>query len=495
MVDADTATKLIQNCTPNLADSAFMAWAAAQVFVMIPALAMFEGGLVRSKNVLSLFAQIFVGLAVLSVMFFLVGFSLIFGDDKGGFIGGLDYVALKGFDPSTCFGRVATLPSTLYALYECMFAVITPLLITGAFAERLTFRAYVVFIVVWELTVYYPVAHWIWGGGWLMQRGALDFAGGIVVHTTAGAAALVTAVMLGARAGHGVSHALKPHSVPLTMIGGGLLWFGWFGFNGGSAYRSGGDAASATLNTHIAASACGVVWLLISWKREGRPHTVDVMNGIIAGLAGITPVAGYCSPVAALVIGIVLGLLADGAVILLTDVLHIDDALEVSAVHGATGLIGSLATGFVASSTYSDAVTNEGLFIHGGSGKLLGEQVLAVVVTLAWSGVWSWIIFAFIERVLGWDLRVSAAEEDEGLDVGQHEGHAYLFSRLAIYEEVFPEEETPPPSIFTTARSRSQMRRDHYHGPTSIYTSVDTPLFSSVNGSLRDASRTRSMHV
>ena len=384
-------------------------------------------------------------------------------------IGSLEYAAMANIKTDSCYVAQSQVPAFSYAAFEMMFAVICPLLITGAWAERFTYRAFLVFVVAWSLLVYYPVAHWIWGGGWLAKRGVLDFAGGIVIHTTAGVAALVSSLYLGPRAHHGISHVLKPHSVPLTIIGGGLLWFGWFGFNGGSSYRAGGNSAAAIVNTHVAASVCGLVWLVISWVREGRPHIVDVTNGVIAGLAGITPVAGYCSVPAALAMGVVLAVLGDAAVVLLADVAKIDDALEVSAVHGATGVVGSLSIGFLATSSISSAVTHQGLFVKGGSGYLLAQQALAVIVVSAWTAAATLAILYVIDKVL-FPTRATTEQEDEGLDISMHEGHAYLFSKLAIYEELFPEDDaanyadgTPHSSHINinTSRSREPLLRSH----------------------------------
>eukprot|EP01139_Manchomonas_bermudensis_P015961 Amastigsp_a511378_210.p1 type:complete len:551 gc:universal Amastigsp_a511378_210:1660-8(-) len=422
-------------CVEDSGDTAFMTMSMAFVFLMIPGLAFFEAGLLKSRSVLSIMMQVFAGIIVLSILFFVCGFSLTFGPDQRGLIGNFNSVFFSNMPVGKCFARAPTIPAPLYALYEMMFQNITPLLITGAFAERLSFKCFLFFVLAWTSTVYFPVAHWIWGNGWLQQRGVLDFAGGITVHTTAGAAAVVSALYLGERREIALSHALKPHSVPLTMIGGAMLWFGWFGFNAGSTLRSGGDAAVVAINTHIAACTSGLVWLVLSWWREGRAHTVDVMNGVVAGLAGITPVCGYCTPPVAFVVGLLIGIVADVAVTVIVEHLHVDDALEVSAVHGCTGAFGSLAIGFVTSKGVNPSVMYNGLF-YGGGGRLLGWQLLAILVTIVWSSALTYLILVVADR-LGLTARVSKRDEEDGLDFSQHEGHAYLFSNLAIYEHVY----------------------------------------------------------
>ena len=336
---------------------------------MIPALGMFEAGLLRKKNTVSIFMQIFFGLALLSVMWFIFGFSLTFGPDTAGLVGNLDWTFLKGVPFNDSLANYApTIPGVLFAKFEMMFAVITPLLITGAIAERMKFSAFIIFIVVWSFLIYYPLVHWIWGGGWLGKLGVVDFAGGIVIHTSAGMGALAAALVLGRRLNYGPA-IMVPHSIPLAVLGSALLWLGWFGFNAGSALASGGVAGNTVINTHMASSISALIWVGLSWLRTGKPSIIAAINGAIAGLAGITPASGYVSVEHAFLIGIAVGIASYLGVIFLKDRLKIDDALDVSSVHGIAGIIGSLAIGIFASSIINPMGPN-GL-LYGNPNQLL----------------------------------------------------------------------------------------------------------------------------
>jgi Amt family ammonium transporter len=324
--------------------------ASSLVLLMIPALGMFEAGLLRKKNTVSIFMQIFFGLALLSVMWFIFGFSLTFGPDTAGLVGNLDWTFLKGVPFNDSLANYApTIPGVLFAKFEMMFAVITPLLLTGAIAERMKFSAFIIFIAVWSFLIYYPLVHWIWGGGWLGKLGVVDFAGGIVIHTSAGMGALAAALVLGRRLNYGPA-IMVPHSIPLAVLGSALLWLGWFGFNAGSALASGGVAGNTVINTHMASSVSALIWVGLSWLRTGKPSIIAAINGAIAGLAGITPASGYVSVEHAFLIGIAVGIASYLGVIFLKDRLKIDDALDVSSVHGIAGIIGSLAIGIFAAS-------------------------------------------------------------------------------------------------------------------------------------------------
>ena len=331
----------------NGADTAWILISSALVMLMTPALGLFYGGLVRQKNALSTIMHSFFMLAFVSVLWALIGYSLAFGPDIGGLIGGLDWVGLNGvgLEPNTDYA--GTIPHQAFMIYQMMFAVITPALISGAFAERKRFKAFVIFSAFWLLLVYAPVAHWVWAvGGWIRTMGALDFAGGTVVHITSGVSALVCAMVLGKRVGYG-SEPMDPHNSTMTVLGTGLLWFGWFGFNAGSALSSGGLATSAFVNTHLAAAMAALAWMTASWIRHKRPSVIGAAAGAVAGLVGITPAAGFVTPMAAIIIGFLAGVGCFAAVELLVRG-RVDDALDVFGVHGVGGIIGALATGVFA---------------------------------------------------------------------------------------------------------------------------------------------------
>jgi len=387
---------------------------------MIPALGMFEAGLLRKKNTVSIFMQIFFGLALLSIMWFIFGFSLTFGPDTAGLVGNLDWTFLKGVPFNDSLANYApTIPGVLFVKFEMMFAVITPLLITGAIAERMKFSAFIIFIAVWSFLIYYPLVHWIWGGGWLGKLGVVDFAGGIVIHTSIGMGALAAALVLGRRLNYGPA-IMVPHSIPLAVLGSALLWLGWFGFNAGSALASGGVAGNTVINTHMASSVSALIWVGLSWMRTGKPSIIAAINGAIAGLAGITPASGYVSVEHAFLIGIAVGIASYLGVIFLKDKLKIDDALDVSSVHGIAGIIGALAIGIFASSIINPNGPN-GL-LYGNPSQLL-IQAIGVGVAGVMGFFGTYIILKVIDVLIG--IRVSAKVEQEGLDISEHAERAY----------------------------------------------------------------------
>ena len=409
-------------------DSGNTAWvlmSAALVLFMVPGLAFFYAGMVRSKNVLGMLMQNFFCLGLVSVLWVLFGFTLAFGEDiGGGLLGALDFVGLSGLDAVPGFeGDLGlTIPPMVFVAFQMMFAVITPALITGAIADRMKFAAWVVFIAVWSVLVYAPVAHWVFSpGGWLFERGALDFAGGTVVHINAGIAALALILVLGRRRGW-PAEAMPPHSLPLTLLGTGILWFGWFGFNAGSALGANGIAGQALLNTHIAAAMAMCSWLVVERIKDGKATTLGGASGAVAGLVAITPCAGFVSTVGALAIGAVAGAVCFLA-IQLKYKLRYDDSLDVVAVHLIGGIIGSVLLGLFADSGVN-AATGDGILL-GGTAGLLVNQFIAVGATLAFSGVLSFVLAKVIDLTIG--LRVSDDDEAQGLDTTQHAETAYSF--------------------------------------------------------------------
>jgi Amt family ammonium transporter len=398
----------------NSGDTAWVLTSAALVMLMTPGLALFYGGLVRRKNVLSTIMHSIFILALVSVTWVLFGFTLAFGHDVNGWgiIGGLDYIGLHGVGKEPLTQYAPTIPGSAYMAFQMMFAVITPALITGAFAERKRFKAFVLFSLLWTLIVYSPIAHWVWGqGGWLNKLGALDFAGGTVVHISSGVAALVAALVLGPRVKR-ESDRFEPHDVRLTIIGAGLLWFGWFGFNGGSALAANGLAANAFVVTNTAAGMAALTWLTMSWLHKGTPSVVGAVAGGVAGLVAITPASGYVDASAAIIIGFAAGAVCYSA-ILLRERLKIDDALDVWAVHGVGGTLGALLTGVFAVA----AVNGASGLVEGNAGQL-GKQLVAVAATWIYSGIATFIILKVVDRFVG--LRVEVSEEEEGLDASQH---------------------------------------------------------------------------
>ena len=401
-------------------DTTWMLISTGLVMMMTPALGFFEAGLIRAKNSLSIIMQTFSGLAILSILWFIIGFTLVFSPSQGGIIGGLDWVFFNNVPINESVDYAPTIPGVTFASYQMMFAVITPLLITGAFAERLKWSSFFVFIIAWSLVVYYPLAHWVWGRGWLAEMGVFDFAGGIVIHTSAGLGSLAAALVLGRRKSFG-PEIMVPHNIPLAVIGATLLWVGWFGFNAGSALASGSLAANTLLVTHIASATSAMVWIGLSWKRSGKPSTTAVINGAIAGLAGVTPASGFISAQNSFFLGIVLGFASYYAILLLKEHLKIDDALDVSSVHGVTGIVGALAIGLIASTAINPAGPDGAAY---GNPMQFAIQAVGVAVAAVLGFGGTVIIMKIINATMG--LKVKDEEEDIGLDITQHAERAYV---------------------------------------------------------------------
>ncbi len=400
-------------------DTAWMLIATALVMVMLPGLALFYGGLVRRKNVLSTIMHSFFGLALVSVVWVLVGFSIAFGPDVNGLglIGGFDYVGFinVGLTPSATYAT--TIPFVLFAAFQLMFAAITPALITGAFAERKRFASFVIFTVLWSVFVYSPIAHWVWAAdGWLYKLGALDFAGGTVVHASSGVSALIVALLIGRRVVNG--DRMEPHDIPMTVLGAGLLWFGWFGFNAGSAVAANGLAANALLVTNTAAGAATITWVLASYAHKRKVSVVGAACGAVAGLVAITPASGYVTAGGALIIGLLVGGLCYSAT-LLRERIKIDDALDVFAVHGVGGTFGALATGVFATA----AINELGRGVIDGNPGQIGIQLAAVGATIAYAVVATFVIVKLVDFILG--IRVPTRDEELGLDLSVHGEVAY----------------------------------------------------------------------
>jgi Amt family ammonium transporter len=403
----------------NTGDTAWLLASAALVMLMTPALGFFYGGLVRKKNVLATIMHSFFILCLISVQWVLWGYTLAFGPDIGGVIGGLDWLALRGVGMEPNADYAATVPHQAFMVFQMMFAIITPALITGAFAERKRFKAFVVFTLLWATLVYDPVAHWVWGvGGWLRGLGALDFAGGTVVHITSGVSALVAALVLGRRKGVG-GEAMAPHDATMTVLGASLLWFGWFGFNAGSALTSGGLAASAFVVTNTAAAMGALTWMTVSWLHKGAPSVLGAAAGAVAGLVAITPASGFVDVSAAIVIGLGAGTICYLG-IQLTKRLRVDDALDVFGVHGVGGAWGALATGLFASSAVNSAAANGLVY---GNPAQLGIQLVAVAAVIAYAAIVTFVILKVINLFVA--LRVPEQDEVLGLDASQHREAAY----------------------------------------------------------------------
>jgi ammonium transporter, Amt family len=402
----------------NAADSAWVSVAAALVMLMTPALGFFYGGLVRQKNVVSTIMQCLIIFAISTGVWTLWGYSLAFAPSQGGFIGGLKNAFLHGVGAAPNEAYAATIPSSLFYFFQLKFAAITPALIIGAFAERIRFRSLIVFIVLWTTVVYAPAAHWVWGiGGWLRDLGALDFAGGTVVHVLAGVSALGSAMVIGRR--NKGAHAARPSNVPFVILGAALLWFGWFGFNAGSALAINGVAVNALVTTNIAAAFAALSWMAVDWVLWGKPSATGAATGAVCGLVAITPAAGYVDSTAAIVIGMLAGMVCSFTVILM-DRTGLDDTLDVFACHGVGGIFGAIATGFFAQKVVNPSGA-DGLFY--GNPKQVLIQILAVAATAIWAFVMSVVLLKVIDWVMG--LRVTAEEEEIGLDLSQHGETAY----------------------------------------------------------------------
>ena len=405
--------------TVNSGDTAWVLVSTALVMLMTPGLALFYGGLVRRKNVLATIMQSFIMMGVIGLQWILWGYSLALGPDHWGLIGGLDWIGLLGVDPNGTVDYAPTIPAYAFMAFQMMFAVITPALITGAFAERMKFSAFIVFSLLWATFVYDPLAHWVWGRGWIGQMGALDFAGGLVVHLSSGIAALACALMLGRRRGQGMP-MLTPHNLPFTVLGASLLWFGWFGFNAGSALTSGSLAAIAFVVTNTATAAAAVTWILLEWRLKGNPTVLGAATGAVAGLVAITPASGFVGPLSAIAIGVGVAVACYLAIDILKSRFGYDDTLDAFGVHGVGGAFGAIATGLFAQKALNSA-GNDGLFF--GNAGQLGTQLISVLATLVYSFVVTLILLKVVDIIIG--LRVSADDEVQGLDVTQHHESAY----------------------------------------------------------------------
>ncbi len=405
----------------NTGDTAWVLISTVLVFAMtIPGLAFFYGGLVRRKNVLSILMQCFIVMCVISLQWVLFGYSLSFGPDTGsGIIGGLQWAGLKSVGGQPNGDYAATIPHLVFMIFQAMFAVITPALIIGAFAERMKFSAFLVFTLLWTTLVYDPLAHWVWGtGGWMRNLGGLDFAGGIVVHVSSGVSALVLCILLGRRLGYRKS-PFRPHNLPFTVLGGALLWFGWFGFNAGSALGANELAANAFVTTHIATAAAGLTWALIEWQQHGAPTVLGTTTGAVAGLVAITPACGFVNPMNAIFIGILVAVFCYVAVAVIKSRLGYDDALDAFGVHGVGGIWGTIATGLFAEKAVN-AAGADGLFFGGGQ---LVPQLIMVAVAPLFAGIMTWILFKVVDALIG--MRVPEKDETIGLDLTQQSEAAY----------------------------------------------------------------------
>jgi Amt family ammonium transporter len=407
---------------PDTGDTCWILVSSALVLLMTPGLALFYGGMVRSKNVLNVLLQSFIAISVVTVVWVIAGYSLAFAPGTP-FLGGMDYIGLKnvGQDVFTLNGTAFTIPHQVFMVFQLMFAIITPALISGAIAERMKFSAYIIFIALWSLVVYSPLAHMVWGeGGFLFKLGALDFAGGTVVHISSGISALMLAILLGKRK-LGPTEDVRPHNLPMTLIGTGILWFGWFGFNAGSAGASGGLAGSAFVVTHIAAAVAGLVYILIEWVTIKKPTALGFATGAVAGLVAITPAAGFVSPMSAMIMGAVVSCVSYTAIKIKSKAGY-DDTLDVFGVHCMGGIWGALATGLFAEKAINSAGAN-GLFFGGGA-DLLGKQVVGVLIALAMGAIGTLVIGSILKAVMG--IRATPDDEEAGLDLSQHGEEGYI---------------------------------------------------------------------
>ena len=399
-------------------DTAWVLISAALVFIMTPGLGFFYGGMVRSKNVLTTIMQSFFIVAMVSVEWFILGYTMVFGSDINGFIGSLEKFGLANVGLQVMEG--GTIPELAYVAFQCMFAVITPALITGAFAERVKFKAFTLFILLWAIFIYNPMAHWVWGGGFLASLGALDFAGGLVIHILSGVSGLTLCLLIGHRKGYGKT-AMMPHNLPMTVLGATLLWFGWFGFNAGSALGANALAANAFVTTQAAAAAATVSWLLLEWVRSGKPTVLGAASGCIAGLVAITPAAGFVEPMPAIIIGLVGGAVCYFAVAVLKKKMGYDDSLDAFGVHGIGGTWGSIATGLWATTAVNPDGAN-GLFY--GETHLFIAQLISVVVAYALAIVGTYILYKIVNAITS--FRADPEEETTGLDIVEHGEHGYM---------------------------------------------------------------------
>jgi len=418
----------------NTGDTAWVLTAAALVMIMTPAVGFFYGGMVRSKNVVSILKQSVLVLALIGVQWVLFGYSLAFGKDiGGGLLGGLGFFGLYGVGYAPNPDYAPTIPHLAYMIFQGMFAIITPALIIGAFAERIRFRTLVIFILLWSTLVYDPIAHWVWSpDGWIHKLGALDFAGGTVVHASSGFAALAAAIVVGKRIGFQKGEATAANNVPLTILGAVLLWFGWFGFNAGSALAASPLAVSAFVTTNTAAAAGALTWMLLSWFENGRPSALATVTGAVCGLVAITPASGFVGPMSSIAIGVIGGLVTYLMLLLRSKLTHIDDTLDVWAAHGMGGLTGALLTGVFAEKVINSAGANGLLF---GNPRQLLVQVIAVVATVAFSFAVTFLLLKLLSLI---GLRVTSREEALGLDLAVHGEEGY---------RILPKEEMPEPDV------------------------------------------------
>lgn len=405
----------------NTGDTAWILVCAALVFIMTPGVAFFYGGMARRKNILSILTQCFAIICLVSLQWVLFGYSLSFGPDTGyGIIGNLEWAGLRGVGQEPSSTYAGTVPHLAFMIFQAMFAIITPALMVGAFAERVKFSALVLFTLLWSTFVYDPIAHWVWGaGGWLGGIGALDFAGGIVVHVSSGVSALLLAILIGKRVGY-AKQAFAPHNLPITFLGGALLWIGWFGFNAGSALEAGGLAANAFVTTNTAAAAAGMAWAFMEWKMDGAPTVLGIVSGVVAGLVAITPACGFVSALSAIPIGLIAGIACYFAVARLKPLLGYDDSLDVFGVHGIGGIWGTLATGLFAATAINPAGA-DGLLL--GNVQLFLVQIFYMIVCIAYALIVTGILYKVVDLLVG--MRVDKQSELIGLDLTQHNESAY----------------------------------------------------------------------
>ena len=426
----------------NSGDTAWVLISAALVFLMTPAVALFYGGMVRSKNVLTTIMQSMFIFGMVSVEFILIGYTLVFGADVNGFIGDLSKVGLAGVGYKILDG--GTIPELAFVGFQCAFAALTPALITGAFAERMKFKAFAILMLLWAIFIYNPMAHWVWGGGFLAQLGALDFAGGLVIHILSGVSGLTICILLGKRRGYGKS-AIVPHNIPMTVLGAALLWISWFGFNAGSALGANELAANAFVVTQFAAAAGLLGWVLSEWKRGGKPTLLGAVSGGIAGLVAITPAAGYVTILPALAIGLIGGGICYCAVAILKEKLGYDDSLDAFGIHGIGGIWGAIATGLWATTTVNPDGAN-GLFY--GETNLFFAQIISIGVAIIFAVVGSAILYKIVNAIT--ELRADETEEINGLDVSEHGERGYNVGLFTGTPNFFGNTETDAVKFFPT---------------------------------------------
>ncbi len=405
--------------TLDTGDTAWILTSTALVlFMTLPGLALFYGGLVRTKNVLSVLMQCFMIACVVSILWVAYGYSLSFGDggSMNAWIGGLDNAFLANVSRESLSG---TLPESVFVMFQMTFAIITPALIIGGFAERMKFSAMLLFSVIWVSIVYFPVCHWVWGGGWLAEMGLLDFAGGTVVHITAGVSAIVTALVMGNRNGFQVT-PMMPHNMTMTVTGACMLWVGWFGFNGGSAVAANGDAGMAMLVTHVSAACGAFTWAVLEWMKYGKPSALGTVTGMVAGLGTITPASGFVGPMGGLAIGISAGIVCFYATGFIKQTLKIDDSLDVFPVHGVGGILGTILAGVFIATGFGGVGFSEGMNM----GSQLGVQLTGVLATMVFTAVVTYVILKIVDAIIG--LRVTDEQETEGLDINQHDERGYI---------------------------------------------------------------------